>query len=317
MKLIKSVKEKLRNRVVFFIERHVKKTLENELSYLVPQLVDFHCSPKESRLSNYDLSEDPTAAANLISCLRNRLLTTGISVEDFVIDISDFERWLSESNEMSVFYQKHNNEYWITKCLQHYLIFHHLKISKKDVYIDVGSAGSPWARILNKRGIKSYRLDLNFTKGIHGIDIGADAGDTHLPNGFCSVLSLQCSFEHFMGDADIRFVGEASRILDDKGRYAIVPLYLHENHFILTSPFCNQKEIIVDDGAKIIWRDGKYNKVDFSRIYAPETFMKRIYSNIPDNMQGRVLFFSNTLELQKYYKGQKINVTFMLLVEKR
>jgi len=32
-----------------------------------------------------------------------------------------------------------------------------------------------------------------------------------LPDGFASVLSLQCAYECFMGDADIRFVEEAGR----------------------------------------------------------------------------------------------------------
>ena len=45
-----------------------------------------------------------------------------------------------------------------------------------------------------------------------------------------------------MGNADIMFVEEASRILDKKGRYGIAPLYLADIHFVSTSPYCNQAE---------------------------------------------------------------------------
>jgi hypothetical protein len=85
-----------------------------------------------------------------------------------------------------------------------------MNISVNDVYIDVAAAGSPWAEILNARGVKAYRLDLSFSKGINRMDIGADAGNTRLPDDFASVLSLQCAYECFMGDADIDFVREAS-----------------------------------------------------------------------------------------------------------
>jgi len=40
---------------------------------------------------------------------------------------------------------------------------------------------------------------------------------------FCVVLSLQCAYECSVGDADIRFVEEGSRILDKKRRYGIPP----------------------------------------------------------------------------------------------
>ena len=149
---------------------------------------------------------------------------------------------------------------FIEKCLEHYLTYLHLNISEGDIYIDVASGGSPWAGILNARGGegaevrgqknrgrrqgrgRAYRLDLSFPKGTKGIDIGADAGDTKLPDSFASVLSSQCAYECFMGDADILFVEEASRILDKKGRYGIASLYLSDIHFVSTSPYCNQAE---------------------------------------------------------------------------
>ncbi len=80
-----------------------------------------------------------------------------------------------------------------------------------------------------------------YPEGIHGINIGADAADTNLPGAFASAMSAQCAYEAFAGDADIRFVGEAARILDHGGRYAIIPLYLDDTYFIATSPYCSQE----------------------------------------------------------------------------
>jgi ubiquinone/menaquinone biosynthesis C-methylase UbiE len=125
-----------------------------------------------------------------------------------------------------------------------------LNINENDLYIDVAAAGSPWAGTLNKKGINSYRLDLTYPKGMHGINIGADASHTELPDEFASVLSLQCSYEHFMGDADIRFLKESSRILNKSGRYAIIPLYIDDTYFVATSPFLNQAKITIEKEAK-------------------------------------------------------------------
>jgi len=213
-----------------------------------------------------------------------------------------------------------------------------LKISGDDVYIDVASAGSPWAEILNRRGgenrgqrsegrgqrkaiggqsrVKAYRLDLSFPKGINGIDIGADAADTKLPDRFASVLSLQCAYECFMGNADIAFLKEASRILNEKGRYGIVPLFLADIHFDSTSPYCNQAEVVIESEARKVWRDDEY-KTPFSRHYSPESFAERMYSRVPKDMEGRILYFKNLDKVMQHYPGQRAYCFFMLLCEKK
>lgn len=167
-----------------------------------------------------------------------------------------------------------------------------------------------------KQGVKTYRLDLSFPKGINGIDIGADSGDTKLPDGFTSVLSLQCAYECFMGDADILFVKETSRILNKKGRYGIVPLYLADIHFVSTSPYCNQAEVIIEPEARKVWRDDEY-KVPSSRHYSPESFAERIYSRIPDDMEGKIIYFKNLEEVMMNYLGQRVYCFFMFLCEKK
>jgi hypothetical protein len=154
-----------------------------------------------------------------------------------------------------------------------------------------------------------------YPEGIHEVNIGADAGNTKLPDGFASVLSAQCAFECFMGDADIRFVSEATRILNEKGRYGIVPLYLDNTYFVATSPYCNQQDIVIESEAKKVWRDDRF-KAPFSRHYSPESFWERIYSQIPESMTGKVLYFRNLPEVMKHYPGQRIYSFFMFYCER-
>ncbi|MBM3315795.1 class I SAM-dependent methyltransferase, partial [candidate division WOR-3 bacterium] len=82
----------------------------------------------------------------------------------------------------------------------------------------------------------AYRQDLSYPAGVHGNRIGGDAGAMPLPDGFATRMAMHCSFEHFEGDADIRFMREAARVLRPGGRLCIVPLYLHDRYAVQTDP---------------------------------------------------------------------------------
>ena len=310
--MIGRVKRKITSKISNMLRSAVRSEIENALP-IIPQLIEFQNSPKECRQSYYQ--KDPLADLDYYQKLKDRLLSLNIRVEEATIDISDFEDWLKKFPAIKKVYQGMGNAV-IEKCLEHYLTYKTLKISKDDIYIDIAAAGSPWAEILNVQGgVKSYRLDLSYPDGIKGINIGADAGNTKLPDGFASVLSLQCAYECLMGDADILFIKEANRILNKNGRYGIIPLYLKDTYINITSPYCDQREIIIDPEAKKVWRDDKW-KVPFSRNYSPESFKKRIYSRIPDDMFGKILYFKNLDDVMKNYPGQRIYCFFMFLCEK-
>lgn len=312
--MIGKVKRLIASKISNILRSAVRSEIENVLP-IIPQLIEFQNSAKEDRQSFYDHTKDPLGSIDFYEGLKDRLLSAGVPVKPVDIDISDFERWLNDFPDVRRHYEK-MGDVFIEKCLEHYLAYRYLNISSSDVYIDIASAGSPWAAILQQRGgIRAYRLDLIYPKGIDGINIGADAGNTKLPDGFASVLSLQCAYECFMGDADIRFVGEASRILDKKGRYGIAPLYLADIHFVSTSPYCNQSEVKIEPAAKKVWRDDEY-KVPFSRHYSPESFTSRIYSSIPNDMSGKILYFNNLDEVMRHYPGQKVYCFFMFVCEK-
>lgn len=311
--MIARIKRKISDKILGILRFAMRQEIEKFLP-IISQLIAFQNSAKEDRQSFYDRTMDPFGNIDFFESLKERLVSAGVPVEPLDIDIPDFERWLDDFPEIKRNYEN-LGDVFIEKCLEHYLAYRHLNISDNDTYIDVAAAGSPWAESLNARGVKAYRLDLSFPIGINGIDIGTDAGDTNLPDNFASALSLQCAYECFMGDVDIDFVKEASRILDKKGRYGIAPLYLADVHFVSTSPYCNQAEVIIEPKARKVWRDDEY-KVPFSRHYSPESFAERIYSSIQADMTGRVLFFKNIDEVIKHYPGQRIYCFFVFLCEK-
>ncbi|OGP71468.1 MAG: hypothetical protein A2Z73_01560 [Deltaproteobacteria bacterium RBG_13_60_28] len=314
MGFILDIKNRLTGYLAKLIKAEVQKAIYDELPILA-QLIDFHNSPEKDRQHYYDHTKNPLGNLEYYESLKDRLLGIGVPVEAVDIDIPDFEKWLISFPEIKSHYTK-CGDVCIEKCLEHFLSFIFLKMTKNDIFIDIAAAGSPWADILNRRGIRSYRLDLIYPQGIHGIDIGADAADTKLPDNFASILSLQCAFECFMGDADIGLLREASRILNERGRYAITPLYLDDHHFVATSPFCDQRDIVIEDGAKKVWRDDGY-QVPFSRHYSPESFYQRIYSNIPDDMEGKILYFKNLKDIMEYFPNQRIYCFFMFYCEKK
>jgi hypothetical protein len=118
-----------------------------------------------------------------------------------------------------------------------------------------------------------------------------------------------------MGDVDSKFLKEAGRILNENGRFVIVPLYLANTFKVITSPLCDQRKVLIDEGAKKVWRKDEYI-VPFSRNYSPESFLQRVYSNIPKDMKAKVFYFKNIEDLMKKYRGQRVYSHFMLYCEK-
>ena len=308
---MKYIKNKVRNYVKNTLQNEVMKTLE----YMLPSMIEFMNSSEENKLSFYDHTKNSGQNIFYYEGLKNDLINQDVKVEEKTFDIADFKNWQKLFPDIVKYYAS-LGDVFIEKCLEHYLTYRYLNINNNDVYIDIASAGGLWAKILKKRGIKSYRLDLCYSKGIHGINIGADAGNTKLSEGFASVLSLQCAYECFMGDADIKFVKEAARILNKKGRYGIIPLYIDDEYYVSTSPYCDQNKIQVDPEAKKVWRDDQFI-VPFSRHYSVESFFRRIYSIIPDDMSGKIIYFNNLEEIMRHYPSQRLYCFFMFICEKK
>jgi len=237
-----------------------------------------------------------------------------IPIEDKTIDVADFMRWMEDFRELTDRYQKMGNV-CIEKCLEHYLAAALLGLKPGDNYIDVAGSASNFAEILRKRGINAYKLDIAYPKGIHGIQIGADAGNTQLADRSIQGMSLQCAFECFEGDADIRFIQEGQRILKPGGRVVITPLYVDSIYHNITSSLCDQSQIRFDDGALKVWRDDQY-KAPFSRHYSPQAFRDRILKQINPDHTYKIIHYTNLDELRKVFPGQVIYCDLLFYLER-
>ena len=311
MAFINGIKGRITGKLRTIIRSEVDKAIE----VVLPQLLDFHNSPPETKQSFHDHTKDPVCNYPYYTALRDRLDQLRVRVEDISVDIQDFMKWLQAYPEIDATYSSSADAH-IEKCLEHYLSFTLLGLSSTDIFVDIAAAGSTFSALLRRRlGLRAYRLDLSYPKGIHGYDIGADAGKTGLPEGFATAMALHCAYECFMGDADVRFIHEAARILKPGGQYIILPLYLDKTYFVSTSPYCNQKEVTIDFGATRLWRDDSY-KIPFSRHYSPESFAERIYSLVPSNMSGTVYFLRNLPDVSRSFIGQRIYCYFVFFCSK-
>ncbi len=275
---------------------------------------DYLESDPVHRQRNYDRTQAPSLYLDYFRDLRSRLETAGVPVVDAPVDLGDFEDWFDRYAVLGRYYRPFGDIH-IEKCLEHYIVDRELRLGRGDTYVDVASAGSPWARVLRRRGVEAYRLDLIYRSGIRGINIGGNATATGLPAGFARAVSIQCAFELFFGETDRRFLAETARILAPGGRAVITPLYLDDTHFVLHSPVALPPPGSEEPGAVRVWRDDDV-PAPFSRHYSPETFVDRIVSQLPPGLSGRVAYASNLGEVMEAHPGQRIYPFFTYVLEK-
>lgn len=296
---------KMRGRIMTLIEPVIEEKIDRQLEVRF-QLRDYKNAPAEEKASWWMNKFDAEEFAK-------RFNQAGIHVEKREVDIEEFEKWMSEFSSLVEYYGQ-SNDFHIEKLLEHYLSMKCLDVKPTDVLLDVAAQQSPMSAILRQKGMKAYRQDLVYPDGINGYDIGGDAGTMLVPDGFADVMTLHYAYECFQGDADVRFARNTGRILRSGGRFGIIPLYIDTIHFVMTSPWCDKRNIQVEPEAKWLWRDDQW-RAPFSRHYSPESFVERIVSKLPE-MDKKILYFTNLKELSEYYNGQKIYCHFMFKGEK-
>ena len=289
-------------RLVYPIVESIMNEEFDKRLIIADQMREFENASDDMLASNVEAQTD-------IVDLVSRLKELGIPVIEEIIDIDDFEKWGRVYLEIMNYY---TGDVKIQKALEHYITMKYLEVKREDVFIDVAAASSPWAQLLRKKyGIrKAYRQDLIYEDGINGFDIGGNAGNMPLPDSFADVLTLHCAYECFQGNSDIEFAKEMGRVLKQGGRLGIVPLYLDSVYFVKSGPKADRRFIDVEKEAKWIWRDDNYLKEPFSRHYSPESFMKRVVDNLK-GLKGEIIHFTNLLELEEHFKGQRIYCHFM------
>jgi len=226
--------------------------------------------------------------------IKNDLESHGIEVVPYWVNISEFKDWLKKVNFPKEYIVSYG-DIFIEKALEYYVSAKLLELNKEDIFIDVAAAHSPWFEIVEHMyGCTAYALDLIFPPGINGKRIGADATAMPLPDGFASKMALHCAYETFEGDADIRFLAEAKRVLRPGGKMVILPLYMHNFYFIDTSPLADRRGLDYQ-GAERVWRDDG-SRIRFSRKYSVNAFIERIVKNL-NGLRLKVYFIVNEKEV--------------------
>ncbi len=173
--------------------------------HIIQGLADYYLNPFAKRQSRFPKPD--------YEKIRKDLETSGLEVIPYKVNRGNFYHWLKGTNFPKEYIDSYG-EVFVEKALEYYVGAQLLKLQKGDVLIDVAAAHSPWFEIAEHMyGCSAYALDLLFPPGIDGKKIGADATTMPLADGFATKMALHCAYETFEGDADIRLLPEAYRVL--------------------------------------------------------------------------------------------------------
>jgi len=291
-------------RIKEFLKRFLPtpaKTFNERMQAIETQLLimntdnnqEFYNSYKQMRrpkFINYDAISISTKKFS------KELEKNGVEVRDYIIDKDEYESYLKNSS-----YDNYYNDYadvtYSEKTLEHFVASQLLELQRDDIYIDIASSCSPAPEIYSKLfGVKCFRQDLSFPKGINGNCIGGDAANMPVPNGFANKMALHCSFEHFEGDADVRFIKEVARVLKPNGMCCILPLYTSNYYCITTDPVVAINENVeFEEGVLLNCVEKWGNR--YGRRYDVRRFLERVYKQIGEDIKLEVFNVNGAKEI--------------------
>jgi SAM-dependent methyltransferase len=166
------------------------------------------------------------------------------------------------------------------KWLEHFVSIELLRPRPGEVFVDIASCNSPFPDILREHwDCVTYRQDWTYAPGLEGDRIGSDAAALPVAAGFADGLTLHCSFEHFEGDRDARFLREAERVLRPGGRLCILPLYTNWAYSIQTDLAAWGSRRPKLDRDALIRVAEEWGELH-GRFYDPARFGERILGNL-------------------------------------
>ena len=225
------------------------------------------------------LTEKPPSAD--FSRIRARLKEAGLPPVPYVVDRANFEAFRTAARYgLRPYYEYGLQANAMEKYLEHYVSVQLLAFEKdrSHVYIDLAADDSPMTEIVaDLYGTRVFRQNVAFPPGVRGNSIGGDACHLPLPDGFATRLTLHCSFEHLEGDRDVRFLREATRLLQPGGRLCILPLYLTDTYQILTNPLLDLSGLVFDADAAVYCEQEV--SIRHARYYDVSHLMSRVAAN--------------------------------------
>lgn len=210
-----------------------------------------------------------------------RLVEHGVEVLPYRIDVDAFWRYVEESGYRQMPYWNGGKARAGTeKWLEHFVSVDLMRPQPSEVFIDIASCNSPFPDVLRERwACRTYRQDWSYPPGEDGDRIGGDAAALPLRAESADGLTLHCSFEHFEGDRDARFLREADRVLRPGGRLCILPLYTNWSYCIQTDlrAWHLRRPEFERDAVVCVAPD--WGEVH-GRFYDPAHFVDRILGNL-------------------------------------
>lgn len=193
-----------------------------------------------------------------------------LAMQDYWVDPARYAEWVKNAKYPFLSYVVNREE----KYLEHQVSVDLLRLPQAGLLVDVASGRSWFSQVMRRRGYRVIAQDQMFPQGLHGGRLGGDACAMELADACADGITLHCSFEHFEGDADTRFIAEAARVLKPGRRAVILPLYLHHEYINLTDPLYSAEPVEIDDGAVKIASFGLANR--YGRHYGLEAFGPRV-----------------------------------------
>ena len=231
------------------------------------------------------------------TAIGEQLTVAGLELEPYEVDVRAFEAYVERAGyaRMSGYYDGGRVRNAREKYLEHFVSLELLAPEPGQVLIDVASMNSPFADVCARvRGLETYRQDIMFAPGFDGRTIGGDAAAMPLPDAFADHLTLHCSFEHFEGDADSRFIREAERVLKPGGRLCSLPLYTAPSYAIQThARRWRMHQIAFDPGDEVYVAD--HWGPPFARFYDAESLVRRVVAHL-GSMRLRLFEITNARE---------------------
>lgn len=221
--------------------------------------------------------KNPTAVE--LQSIEGDIRTLNISVADYRIDLQEFLSFKAFIDFPPDYCGGEAGGVYQEKLLEHFVAWNFLNLSNGRRYLDVAGASSPWASLLNERGVEAYCIDLRVPNKFarNSWYIKGDATKTNFADDFFDAASAQCAFEMFEDDSDIRLLSEVHRILKPGGRLVISPLYMHTHSCYYQTPDF-WKKAHGDAGAKAYIRRDCWG-IPFSRKYSAKTLQSRVIQN--------------------------------------
>jgi len=239
------------------------------------------------------------------------LIEAGLVVEPYSVDVAAFGAYVDRAGYSRLaYYDRGRAPTAREKYLEHYVSLALLAPEPGQVLIDVASMNSPFADITAELyGLDTYRQDLMFPPGIDGRSIGGDAAAMPIPDAFADLLTMHCSFEHFEGDADSRFVREAARVLKPGGRLCSLPLYTARTYAIQTHARRWRMHDIVFDAGDPVYVADDWGP-PFGRFYDAPSFVRRVVEQLGD-LRLRLFSVTNVSDV-----GGSCYLRYAMLIEK-